>query len=626
MKIQKFMAMVGAVVIASTIWGLPLSAARADFLPPEQAFVLAQPTVVDGGKAIRLQWKIVDGYYLYRDKIKVRAGGEDHGLKLGTPVMPAGKTHKDPSFGTVVVYYHQLRAQVPVSGAAAGSAVVLKVRYQGCADAGLCYPPQTHTVSVSMPSAGGAASTATAAGATSTPAPTAAAVNRSPAGSSADTAPESEQGKLVELLKNGSALAIIGAFFLAGLGLSLTPCVFPMIPILSGIIVGQGAGITTKRAFGLSAIYVFSMAATYTVAGVLAGLFGKNLQASLQNPWVISAFAAIFIALALSMFGLYNLQLPASWQSRLTEASNRQRGGTLIGVGVMGFLSALIVGPCVAAPIAAALIVIGQSGDPVLGGEALFALSLGMGAPLLLIGTSGGKLLPRAGAWMNTVKAVFGVVMLGVAIWMLERILPGPLTLVLWGLLLLLSAGYLGAFDSLSKEEKGWKTLWKGLGIAMSIYGAALLLGASAGSDDPLQPLSKLGGVAAVASSDSSPGLRFTRVQNLTELRAQVKKATGEGRIAMLDFYADWCVSCKELERNTFTDRGVRAQLSNAVLLQADVTNNSADDIALMRAYHVIGPPTILFFGANGNERYNLRVVGYLDASQFRARLNRVIN
>ncbi len=625
MKIQKFMAMVGAVVIASTIWALPLSAAHADFLPPEQAFVLAQPTVVDGGKAILLQWKIVDGYYLYRDKIKVRAGGEDHGFKLGTPVMPAGKTHKDPSFGTVVVYYHELRAQVPVSGAAAGSTVLLKVRYQGCADAGLCYPPQTRTVSVSMPSVGGGASTAAVA--TSTPAPPSGTVSRSPAAPSAGTPPESEQGKLVELLKNGSALAIIGAFFLAGLGLSLTPCVFPMIPILSGIIVGQGEGITTKRAFGLSAIYVFSMAATYTVAGVLAGLFGKNLQASLQNPWVISAFAAIFIALALSMFGLYNLQLPASWQSRLTEASNRQRGGTLIGVGVMGFLSALIVGPCVAAPIAAALIVIGQSGDPVLGGEALFALSLGMGAPLLLIGTSGGKLLPRAGAWMNTVKAVFGVVMLGVAIWMLERILPGPLTLVLWGLLLLVSAAYLGAFDALPEKMRGWRTLWKGFGIALALYGAALLLGASLGSDDPLQPLARLGaGGIATATAEPSHGLSFARVRNLTDLQAKVKAAASEGRIVMLDFYADWCVSCKELERNTFTDPALRAQLSNAVLLQADVTKNSADDIALMRAYHVIGPPTVLFFGANGNERYNLRVVGYLDASQFRARVNRVIN
>jgi thiol:disulfide interchange protein DsbD len=378
---------------------------------------------------------------------------------------------------------------------------------------------------------------------------------------------------------------------------------------------------SARRGFVLSLVYVLAMAATYTLAGVFAGLFGDNLQATFQNPWILSTFAGVFVLLALSRFGFYELQMPAFIQGRLSDISNRQKGGSLAGVAVMGFLSALIVGPCVAAPLAGALIYIGQTGDAVLGGFALFALSLGMGAPLIAIGTGAGKLLPKAGPWMDAIKAVFGVLLLGVAIWMLERILPAQITLSLWAALLILSSIYLRALDALPVEASGWTRLWKGLGVVSLVYGVLLLIGAASGARDPLQPLGGMlaansgGGVAAASAQEAH--LPFTRIKTVADLDRELGTAARQGRPVMVDFYADWCVSCKEMEKYTFADAAVRQALSQYTLLQADVTANDAADKALMKRFNLIGPPSILFFDSTGKERSDLALVGFKPAEQF---------
>jgi thioredoxin:protein disulfide reductase len=432
----------------------------------------------------------------------------------------------------------------------------------------------------------------------------------------------SEQDRIASVLANSGIWVIVAAFFGFGLLLAFTPCVFPMIPILSGIIAGQGPNITTRKAFVLSLVYVLAMALTYTVVGVLAGLFGANLQAAFQNPWVLTSFALIFVLLALSMFGFYELQLPSSLQSKLAEISNKQEGGTLIGVAIMGLLSALIVGPCVAPPLFGALIYISQTGDAVLGGVALFALSMGMGAPLIAIGTSAGKLLPRAGAWMDAVKAVFGVTLLGVAIFMLERILPPAVAMLLWGLLLICSAVYMGALSQLPQGASGWSKLWKGIGVFLLIYGALMLLGAAAGGKDTVQPLR---GLAVGGAGGGVAEASFTRVKTVEDLDREVAKAGVLGKPVMLDFYADWCVTCKELERYTFSDPTVIAEMSRFVLLKADVTANDAEDQALMQGrFGIPGPPAILFFDTTGNELKGYRLVGFKSADAFVEHLRRV--
>ena len=435
-------------------------------------------------------------------------------------------------------------------------------------------------------------------------------------------APLTEQDRLARLL-TGSPAAAIFAFFVAGLLLAFTPCVFPMVPILSGIIVGQGDRLKTMRAFWLSLVYVLAMAVTYTVAGVLAGLFGQNLQAVFQNPWIISAFVVVFILLALSMFGFYDLQVPSRLQTRLTEASNRQQGGGFWGVAVMGFLSALIVGPCVAPPLMAALIVIGSSGDALLGGSALFALSMGMGVPLILFGVSAGKLVPRAGPWMDAVKAVFGVGLLALAIWMLERILPGGLIMLVWGALAIACGIYLGALERIEPGSSGWKKLWKSLGVLLLVLGILELVGAAAGGDYWLRPLEGVGGPARPAAVAHET--EFVRIKSLGDLAGELERAAGAGQGAMFDFYADWCVECKRMERNTFPDPRVSGLMEGMRLLQADVTANDATDQELMRAFDIIGPPAILFFDRSGDEMKAYRLVGYFDPEEFSAHLERVL-
>jgi thiol:disulfide interchange protein DsbD len=436
----------------------------------------------------------------------------------------------------------------------------------------------------------------------------------------------SEQDQMSNALRSGNNLLTLIAFFGAGLLLAFTPCVFPMIPILCGIIVGQGEDQTVRKSFGLSLVYVLAMAATYTIVGILVGLSGENIQAWFQDPWIIGTFAAIFVALSLSMFGFYELQMPASVQSKLTQISNSQQGGTLVGVAIMGFLSALIVGPCVTAPLVGALIYIADTGDAVLGGMALFSLSMGMGAPLLAIGASAGKVLPKAGAWMDAVKAVFGVLLLALAIWLLERVAPAAATMALWGSLLIVSAIYMGAIDALPEGGSGWRKLWKGLGLLMLVYGIILIIGLASGGRDVFNPLKGINVSSGSTHTQQTSHLAFKQIKGVEGLNAALADAKKQGKTVMLDFYADWCVSCKEMEALTFSDPTVKTALSNSVLLQADVTPNDDKDTELYKHFGIIGPPSIMFFDKSGNELKNYRVVGFMPAEKFSQHVNRAIN
>ncbi len=563
-------------------------------LPADRAFVLTATS--DRPDLITLHWDIAKGYYLYRDKVKVAATGD--AAALGQPSIPGGKVKHDQYFGDQVVFFDGMDAEVPVAAGAGNRKVTLEVGYQGCAEAGLCYPPIRKSVQVELAAPGAAPS---------------------PAKQRADASPmRSAQDALADKIRNGSLLAVLATFFGAGLLLAFTPCVLPMVPILSGIIVGAGRDrpVSRGRAFSLSLAYVLGMALTYTVAGAAFAAAGRQAQAFFQQPWIIVVFAGLFVLLALGMFGVFNLQVPSAFQARVADLSNRQKQGTLVGTAVMGALSSLIVTACVAPPLVAALAVIGQSGNVFRGGAALFALSLGMGAPLLLVGASAGRLLPKAGPWMDAVKAAFGVMMLGVAVWMLGRILPGALTLALWAVLAFVS-GYclitMGATDS----RRGMVAVRRGMGVLALVYGVLMLVGALAGRSDPLRPLEGLGGHAGAPAAEHRLALK--RIKTVADFDRELASARTAGRPLMLDFYADWCVSCKEMEDQTFTDPAVQAEVARAVLLQADVTANDDDDQALLARFGILGPPTIVFFAADGTERKDFRVVGFQPADQFRA-------
>jgi thiol:disulfide interchange protein DsbD len=580
------------------------------FLEVDKAF--AYSADVADGNTIVARWKIADGYYLYREKFGFEIR-DATGVTIGAVNFPKGEMKNDEAFGNMEVYHDGVELRVPLlRTVTTPTNVSFVARYQGCAEKGFCYPPQEQVLPMALPTA--TSQSNSAAQMTSSAGP---------------QAPISEQDQIAASLATGNKLWVVLSFFGFGLLLAFTPCVFPMIPILSSIIVGQGEGLSTRRAFTLSLVYVMAMAVTYTVAGIIAGMFGANVQAAFQNPWILGSFAAVFVLLSLSMFGFYELQMPSFIQSKLTEISNRQKGGTLFGVGIMGFLSALIVGPCVAAPLAGALIYIGQTGDAVLGGVALFALSMGMGAPLLAIGTSAGKILPRAGTWMETIKAVFGVLLLAVAIWMIERVIPAQVALLLWALLLIISSIYMGALEPHGIDATGWKKLWKGVGLVMLTYGVLLVIGAASGARDMFQPLQHLaagpggGGGAAVAAESH---VTFKRIRGIEALDREIAAANAQGKPVMLDFYADWCISCKEMEKFTFSDAGVRETLSGVVLLQADVTANDDIDKALLKRFSLIGPPSILFFGTDGQERRAYRLVGFIKPKEFRTHVERALS
>ena len=569
------------------------SAALADdLLHPSVAFV---PTVrALDGETIEVRFAIAKGYYLYRDKFRFAA--EPASVQLAAPLTRQGEEKDDDTFGKVEVYYQEAVIRVPVERNSSGRLPLsLHITSQGCAEVGVCYPPQKQTLAVELPD----------------PATTPAA--RPFAETSSD-----ESGRIAQLLKDASLWLVVASFFGFGVLLSLTPCVFPMIPILSGIIVGAGRDgrpVSHARGFTLSAAYVLGMATTYAAAGVAAGLSGTLISSALQNAWVLGGFALIFVALALSMFGFYELQLPSVLQSKVSEESAHLKGGSLPAVAAMGALSAIIVGPCIAAPLAGALLYIGQSGNALLGGLALFCLALGMSVPLLVVGASAGTLLPRAGAWMESVKKVFGVILLATAVWTVSPLLPVAAQMAAWGLLLIVPAVFLHALDPLPAHAKNASRFWKGIGVVMLVAGAAMLVGALSGAKDPLQPLAGLRG--GVPSAASSP-LAFERVASLGALEARIKSSA---RPVMLDFYADWCVTCKEMERDTFSDTRVREKLAGWTLLQDDVTANSNFDKALLARFKLFGPPGIIFFDAAGEEVRGVRVVGYQDAGQFLATL-----
>ncbi len=583
-------------------------------LDENQAFQLII-NVVDP-LTLEARWTVAPGYYLYRDKFRLSLP-DPQGVTIAALDIPPGEPKDDPNFGPQQVFHHEavIIARLQRSSSIAQT-LSLKADYQGCAEIGVCYPPLTQTVSVDLPAFSLPASTLPEPGAglkAETP------NSPRPLGEGAGVRAErneAEPDRLARLLGEQRFLAI-PVFFGLGLLLALTPCVFPMIPILSGLIAGQGPNLSRGQALGLSLSYVLAMAATYTVVGILAALLGQNVQAWFQNPWVISLFSALFVALALAMFGVYELQLPGDWQQRLTAWSNRQRGGRHAGVAIMGFLSALIVGPCVAPPLIGVLTFIAVTGDMALGAVALFTLSLGMGAPLLLIGASTGHWLPRAGHWMERIKAVFGVMLLIVALWLLERILPAAISMTLWATLLIVIATYLGALQPLAHGAPAWRTLIKGLGVVLLIYGVLLLVGMAAGGRDSLQPLRGVGLIASAANQQSP--LPFRRVKSVADVDQAVREAGG--RLVLLDFYADWCMTCKELERETFADVGVQAALAGMVTLQADVTANDAADRALMQRFGIIGPPAILFFDADGKERRERRLVGFIAAEAFKAQV-----
>ncbi|MEK6663112.1 MAG: protein-disulfide reductase DsbD [Pseudomonadota bacterium] len=605
----------GGALAALKDLGLSLGGSGDELLPAEEAFKVSLNT--KDANTLLLTIAPTANVYLYRDKIKVTLlNGK--GVTVAGVKLPKGEEKSDPTFGKAEVYHQAVTAEVTLKREA-GSAdkIALRVDYQGCNEkVGVCYPPLNQRFEVSL--LGGAIVKADSAPAAATPAaPTSDRAAPAPL-AAAPAAAQDEQSQIANILKGGNFWLIIASFFGFGLLLTFTPCVFPMIPILSGIIAGQGHQLTKTKSLVLSLTYVLGMAITYTAAGVAAGKSGALLSAALQNPWVLGSFAVVFVVLSFSMFGFFELQMPSFIQSRLTESSNKMKGGNLSGVFIMGALSALIVGPCVAAPLAGALLYISQTGDAWLGGWSLFALSLGMGAPLIVVGVAGGALLPRAGGWMNAVKAFFGVLLLGVAIWLISPVISSLLHMLLWAALLIISAIYLHALDPLPPNASGFKKFWKGWGVISLVVGVSLAIGALSGSRDILQPLagirlSTTGSGSAIAAPIEH-GLKFERVKTVEELDARIQAA--KGKQVMLDFYADWCVSCKEMERFTFNDPKVQARLKDVLLLQADVTANSDADKALLKRFKLFGPPGIIFFNKEGIEQPT-RVIGYQAPEKF---------
>ncbi|HEV2609675.1 MAG TPA: protein-disulfide reductase DsbD [Noviherbaspirillum sp.] len=580
------------------------SSARAaeDYLAPDVAFKFSAKMADE--KTVEITYRIADGYYMYRERFAFKADG----AALGEPVIPPGKIKFDETFQKdVETYRKSITIKLPVE--AAGS-FTLTATSQGCADAGLCYSPMDSQATLS-PKGGGLLAAITAArtepAAMTTPAESSAAQS-STAGPPAASMQDSDMGRIEASLKSGKLLAIVPLFILLGLGLSFTPCVLPMVPILSFIIVGEGAQTNRSRSFTLSVVYALGMALVYTALGVAAGLIGEGLSASLQKPWVLALFAVLMVALSLSMFGVYQLQVPASIQTKLARFSERQSGGKLAGVFAMGAISAMIVGPCVAAPLAGALVYISQTRDVVVGGSALFAMAVGMSVPLLLVGLSAGALLPRAGAWMEGVKRFFGVLMLGLALWIASPLLSTAMQMFGWAAL---GIGY-GAY-LLFNRLGPWQT--KAIGLIFAALGLLQLAGVATGGRDVLAPLAHL-------TKGHAAETEFVRVKSSDELDAVL--AQSKGKTVMLDFYADWCVSCKEMEKFTFSDPRIQARFADMVLLQADVTANNADDKALLKRFKLFGPPGIIFFDKEGKEIQGGRVIGYQNADKFNQSLGLV--
>jgi len=564
------------------------------FPPPEEVF-FPDVFVVDGN-TVEVGFRVEPGFYLYKHRITAKSLNPN--ALAGQLDLPKGKSKFDEFFGESEVYYGEVIGRLAIARATPEAMdLELEIGYQGCADGGLCYLPQTNVITVSLPQA-------TAVSDLSELAP--------------PDQPVSEQARLAKIITESSIWVAAGVFFLAGLGLAFTPCVLPMVPILAGIIAGEGDNVSPMRGFTLALSYVMGMAIIYTGAGVAAAAAGMQLQATFNQPWILILFSGLFVLLAVGMFGAYDLQMPSSIQSKLANVSGKQKSGTMIGAFIMGALSALVVTACVAPALIAALTVMAQSGDMVRGGAALFAMSMGMGAPLLLVGAAQGKLLPKAGPWMVAIKGAFGFMMLGLAVWMLSRILPGTVTLALWAVLTFMAGVFMGGLTTFGPDASPSQKMGKGFGFLAMIYGVLMMLGAVTGGTNPLHPLASVSFDGAtgitVAAHDELP---FQRIKSVDDLDREIAAASSQGKTTMLDFYADWCVSCKEMEAYTFTDPQVRDALSNTVWLQADVTANDDEDKALLDRFGVFGPPTIIFFGTDGQQRDGYEVVGYMKAEVF---------
>lgn len=593
--------------------------AETKFLMPDEAFMPSAKVV--NGSTVEATMKLGDEIYIYQKQFGFTIKGDSALQIADTDIANKAVDHDGE-----IVYLEDVKAVISFSksaDAAAQETITLVMKYQGCSEMGLCYEPSEKEFTLKIDTA--VLPVSSAASLVEILKKDEKVIEESAAPSKDDAFGTSETDEIVEALKGGSVWSILAIFFGIGVVLSLTPCIFPMIPILSSIIVSQGEDISAKRGFMLSLVYVVAMAVAYSIAGVLAGVFGENLQVLLQNQWAIGGFALVFIALALSMFGFYEIGLPASWQSKLSSASDSASSkGGFVGVAVMGFLSALIVGPCVAPGLAGALIYIGQTGNAVLGGAALFVMSIGMGLPLLLIGAGAGKFMPRPGGWMDTLTHVFGAVMLAIAIWMLGRILPDVATMILWAMFFMFSAVYMGALEPLEAGKRGWHALVKAIGVLFLVYGALLFTGALSGSTSMFTPLDQFTNkgttvVQGAAAAQSSSSL-WNVIHSSAELDAIL--AANKEKIVMLDFSAEWCSSCKEMEHITFADAGVKAKMSEFVLVQADVTANSEDERALTKRFGLFGPPGILFF-KDGEEIKNARIIGYQPPEEFLAHLNK---
>ncbi|HOY23120.1 MAG TPA: protein-disulfide reductase DsbD [Cellvibrio sp.] len=568
------------------------------FLPVDQAFVFSQNLEA---WQLRLEWKIAPDYYLYQDRIHVKT---DAGQVIALSFDRAAELKDDPNFGQVKIFHDHLSANADLGAIKPKS---IEISYQGCSQAGLCYPVQKVRMEIDVSGKGqiltGAAATASSQSIAATEQPL-----------------ESADG-IASFLRTAGFWGIIGTFLVLGIGLSLTPCVLPMVPILSGIIAGQGEQLSARRGFLLASAYVFGMSFSYAVAGVCVGYFGAsaNISAWLQNPWVLSVFAGIFVVLALAMFGFYELQLPSSIMNKLNGFNQKQQGGRLFGVAIMGALSALVVSPCVSAPLAGALIYISTTGDAMLGGAALFALGLGMGVPLLLIGLGGGALVPKAGMWMLAVKSFFGVLLLAVALWMLSRFVPGTLMLVLWALLFMGSGIALGAFE---KAAAGFGTLWRTLGIVCVFWASLMLIGAATGAANLFKPLEKFSAVSSAnvdGKTISKSEISFTKVTTNAQLQSVLDKARAESKPVMVDYYADWCTACLDMARTTFAD--ARLHAVNALMVQVDITDNTRESTELLKRFGLFAPPSLVFFNQNGEHQKQLTVMGEIAVEPLLRRL-----
>ena len=585
-------------------------------------------------QSLSARWDITKGHYLYQSKLKFSLVNPPQGVSLGKPVLPKGKNEHDQYFGDIVIYNKGFDVKLPVVGKA--DSITVKSTYQGCSKlTGICYPPQTKTQTIDLSKAKPAIAIAATTATTQTVSDTLAVEDTATANTDSITLGSAASIKtgnsfLDKSLNSKSLWSIFFAALGAGLLLAFTACMYPMIPILSSIIVGQGKDVSMWKGLSLSAIYVLSLAVTFGIVGAITASVagGIGVQAYFQNAWVLSAFALLFVILAFSMFGFYDIQVPAALQNKLSSLSNNQKGGSLIGVAIMGSLSALIVGPCGGPVLAAMLGYAAASSSMINGFAALFALGLGMGLPLLVVGAGGGKLLPKAGNWMSAVKAAAGVILLAVSIIILERmphLFPTGFTMLLWALLLIVSGIYLGAFGSLKEGASGWFKLWKGLGTAAVIYGAIVLFGGQMGGQTVTDPLYgiKSGAIGASQGASQSGGgaalehVSFIRVKSTDDLKKEILKAKQQGKAVMLDIYADWCLYCKGYDRYIFPDPSVRKYLDNMVLLQADVTAMDKTDEALMKVLGVSLPPAILFFDTKGKEIPSSRVLGDMKVKEF---------